>query len=100
MKYEVKFPTYPLERKFGKVLSKVHQRDVQEKIMEEVEKLADEPRPGGKKFKALRPPISFYEFAAGYRIRIGDYRVLYDVDDEKKIVWVLALRKRSEGTYK
>lgn len=100
MKYEVKFPNPSLESKFDKVLSKIHQKDIKERIMQEVEKLTDEPRPGGKKFKVLRPPISFHEFTADYRIRIGDYRVLYDVDDEKKIVWILALRKRSEVTYR
>lgn len=69
--------------------------------MKAVENLADNPRPYGiKLFKKLKPPIQFYQFTAQYRLRIGDYRVLYDVDDNKGIVWILALRKRSEGTYK
>ena len=70
-------------------------------IMEAVEKLADGPRPYRKKlFKKLKPSIKFYDVTAQYQIRIGNYRVLYDVDDKRKIVWVLALGKRSERTYK
>jgi mRNA-degrading endonuclease RelE of RelBE toxin-antitoxin system len=33
-------------------------------------------------------------------MRIRNHRVLYDVEDKRKIVWILALRKRGERTYK
>lgn len=100
MKYEVKFPNHSIENKFHKALSKITQTPVQNKIMNAVKKLAANPRPyGSKPFKKLRPPVQFYQLTAQYRIRIGDYRVLYDVDDKKKIVWILALRKRGERTY-
>jgi len=101
MKYEVKFPSHSIEKIFEKALSKIHPVKLQEEIMKEVEKLADNPRPYGEKpFKKLKLPIQFYQYVAQYRIRIGDYRVLYDVDDEKKTVWVLSLRRRSEKTYR
>jgi len=101
MKYEVRFPTYSIEKRFEKFLLKIPQRNTQNKIMQKVEKLANNPNPFGKKpFKKLRPPIQFYKYTAQYRIRVGDYRVLYDIDDNKKIVWILTLRKRSEKTYK
>lgn len=101
MKYKVKFPSRSLGNKFYKFLSKIPKVNIQDEIMEEVEKLADNPRPFGKKpFKRLDPPVQFYQFTAQYRIRIGDYRVLYDVSDERKTVWVLALKKRGERTYK
>lgn len=101
MKYEVKFPNHSIEKKFDKTLSKIPQTSIQDKIIEAVEKLADNPRPYGKKpFKKLKPPLQFYQFTAQYRIRIGDHRVLYDVDDKKKIVWILRLRKQSEKSYK
>src|SRR3990167_977617 len=100
MKYEVRFPSASIEDKFSKALSKIFHKDTRLKIMGEVEKLADEPRPQGKKFKAIRPPVYLYEWTAGYRLRIGDYRVLYDIDDAKKIVWILVLRKRDEYTYR
>ncbi len=100
MIYRVKFPSHSIENKFNKILSKVPQR-IQDEILEAIENLDTNPRPYSKKpFKKLKPPIQFYQFTAQYRIRIGDYRVLYDVDDKRKIVWILALRKRSEKTYR
>jgi len=100
MKYKVKFPSRSIARKFMKVLEDIPEIHIQEKIMKEVEKLMDNPRPYGKKpFKKLKPPVSLYQFVAQYRLRIGNYRVLYDIDDKQKTVWILALRKRSLNTF-
>lgn len=104
MKYEVRFPNRSAEKKFKKSLDSVHEPTICEEIKNEVLKLADNPYPynqnNPKYFKKLKPPIQFFQLVAQYRIRIRDYRVLYDVDDKKKIVWVLALRRRSEKTYR
>ena len=48
----------------------------------------------------IKPPLEVYSFTAQYRLTIGNHRVLYDVDDDTKTVWILALRKRNERTYK
>jgi len=32
-------------------------------------------------------------------VRVKNYRVLYDVDDKNRIIWMLDLRKRNERTY-
>lgn len=101
MSYAVKFPNHSLEKNFEKALSKIQPVRLQEEIMQEVSKLADNPRPFGQKpFKQLKPPIRLFQYVAQYRIRIGDFRVLYDVDDEKETVWILVLRRRSEKTYR
>ena len=101
MKYEVRFPTPSLEDKFYKILSKVTPRSIQDDLMGETANLADNPYPYGKKvFKKLTPPIRLQQYTAQYRLRIKDYRVLYDVDEKRKIVWVFVLRIRSEKTYK
>ncbi len=101
MKYEVKFPGLSLERKFEKNLVNISSLNIREEIMREIQKLEGDPRPFGQKlFKQLKPPISLSQYTAQYRIRIGDFRVLYDVDDARKVVWILALRRRSEKTYK
>ncbi|MFH1379150.1 MAG: type II toxin-antitoxin system RelE/ParE family toxin [bacterium] len=100
MKYEIKFPSERIENKFYKNLSKIHQPKIQDNIMERIEQLADNPRPEGKSFKTLKPPIEIYQYAADCRLRIGNYRVLYDINDEKKTVWILHLRKRDEKTYR
>lgn len=49
MRYEVKFPTNSIEKKFGKALSRISQISTQDEIMKAVERLADNPRPYGKK---------------------------------------------------
>lgn len=101
MKYEVRFPTPSLEDKFYKILSKVTPRSTQDEIMQETANLSDNPYPYGKKvFKKLTPPVKLQQYTAQYRLRIKDYRVLYDVDEKRKIVWVFVLRIRSEKTYK
>lgn len=100
MKYTIKFPTRNHEKAFERILLATPHINVQNKIMKEVERLANDPRPfKEKKFKKLALPINIYKFTARYRIRIGNHRVLYGVDDKRKTVWILALRKRNEKTY-
>ena len=101
MSYDVNFPNKSIANQFRRKLLTVSPKDRQENIMAKVEQLSKNPRPFGRKlFKHIKPPLILYKYTAKYRIRLGDYRVLYDIDDKKKIVWILALRKRSEGTYK
>ncbi len=52
-------------------------------------KLADVPRPKGcKKLKG--------KFSDLWRIRIGDYRVIYTIDDEIRIIDILEVGHRKE----
>ncbi len=37
---------------------------------------------------------------AEYRLRVGNYRILFDIDDQASVVEVLDIRRRSEGTYR
>ncbi|OGS55158.1 MAG: hypothetical protein A3J79_02640 [Elusimicrobia bacterium RIFOXYB2_FULL_62_6] len=97
--YEVGFGSAAVEKNFAKELSRLD-RCALLRIKEAIASLGDEPRPKGKKMKALRPPIRVFAFLAQYRIRVGDYRILYDVDDEHRRVVLLALRRRSEKTYR
>ncbi len=52
-----------------------------------IESLASEPRPVG---------CTKLTDADGYRIRVGDYRVVYDIHDEKLVVLVLHVGNRDE----
>lgn len=97
--YSVGFASDNIERHFLKELAKLP-RPVAARIKEAIESLAADPRPQGKKFKFLRPPVSIAHMVATHRLRVGDYRILYDVDDEAKRVVLLAVRRRSEGTYR
>lgn len=97
MRYEVKFPSNSIAKKFEKALDNISPKELQKKIKEDVLSLASNPRPYGE--PKIKPPLEVYSYVAQYRLRIGDYRVLYDLDDKRRIVWILALRKRNERTY-
>lgn len=58
------------------------------RILDKIEALSAAPRPPG--CKKLQGEESLW------RIRIGDYRVIYSVDDKQKIVDVSAVRHRRE----
>ena len=96
MLYSVRFPTESIQKKFQKSLGTVSPRKVQEEIMKAIEELRDNPRPSGE--PKINPPLIVYHYTAQYRLRIRNYRVLYDVDDVNRVVWVLDLRKRNERT--
>lgn len=58
------------------------------RIIVAVEALADEPRPQG-----CRKLVGSDDL---YRIRVGDYRVIYSVDDRLLVVGVERVRHRKE----
>lgn len=98
MRYAVKFPNSSIEKKFLKALEGISENGIRQQIKEKTLSLADNPRPYGE--PKIKPPPNVYSFVAQYRLRVGDYRVLYDVDDRRRIIWILALRKRNERTYR
>ena len=59
-----------------------------EKIDDEILRLAGEPRPRGcKKLRGLENT---------FRLRVGDYRIAYFVDDQSRSVRVLAIKHRKD----
>ncbi len=81
--YQLKL-TSRAQRELDKLLSK----DL-ERIAEAFQRLADNPRPPGT--RKLRGQI--------YRIREGDWRVIYVIFDKEKLVIVGKVVRRSENTY-
>ena len=56
-------------------------------ILESIENLGNNPRPHGyKKLKDRK----------GYRIRSGDYRIIYDIFDSELIIDVIAVGHRKD----
>jgi mRNA interferase RelE/StbE len=53
-----------------------------------IRQLADNPRPRGT--ERLRGP------QGGFRLRVGDYRILYDVDDTQQVVTIGRVRHRRD----
>ena len=97
--YEISFPSDSLAREFEKQVGKLPLK-LQRQIKQKVDALAENPHPGIKSFKRLSPPVFYKDYTARYRIRIGNQRILYDVDSQKKTVSILGIRKREEKTYK
>lgn len=95
--YKIKFPNTSIEKKFYKELDDVQPKSLRDEIINAALSLAGDPRPKGE--PKIKPPLEVYNFTAQYRISIKNYRVLYDVDDRMKTVWILAVRKRNERTY-
>ena len=56
-------------------------------ILNTIATLADNPRPHGyKKLKGRQ----------GFRIRLGDYRIIYDIQDKSLIVEIIAVGNRRD----
>ena len=98
MAYEVVFPSERVERSFQKSLSKIP-ADYQDAIVTAIRLLTANPRPEGKRTKKIAGQLIVSQFIAQYRLRIGPYRLLYDIDDQRKKVILLKLAKRNEQTY-
>ena len=56
------------------------------RISEALDRFAETPRSFGKSFKFLKGTIPVFGYLAQYRVRAGNDRILYDVDDEKRRV--------------
>lgn len=71
------------EREFGRLPMQIRRR-----ISDAIAALSDDPRPPGCKKMAGS--------WGAWRIRVGHYRVVYDVDDEKMRVLILRVGNRND----
>ncbi|MBI3781320.1 MAG: type II toxin-antitoxin system RelE/ParE family toxin [candidate division NC10 bacterium] len=82
MKYTIEIKR-SAEREMTRLPDLIHSR-VSEKILA----LEVEPRPSGSRK---------LEGGEGYRLRVGDYRVLYTIDDQKQRVLIYSIAHRREA---
>ncbi len=61
----------------------------QERVVDALESMQSNPRPPGCKKLVGSTNL--------WRVRAGDYRIIYEVDDDKRIVDVNAIRHRSDA---
>jgi mRNA interferase RelE/StbE len=59
------------------------------RVIDEIKSLGEEPRPPG--CRKLAGSVS------DYRVRVGDYRILYEIQDETREVRIYRVRNRSEA---
>lgn len=75
-----------VRKKAIQALEKIYEPDYS-KIKAAIINLADDPRPSGCKKLKGRP---------GYRIRVGDYRIIYEVMDKVLHIEVVQLGHRKD----
>ena len=73
-------------RSAQKQLGKIDRRQ-RPRVYQAVRKLADDPRPPGTRKLSGRP---------AWRIRVGSYRVIYGIHDDRLLVLVVAIGDRKE----
>ncbi len=79
------------DRDLQKLQDRIRRQDF-DRLSNAINKLSMEPRPNGvRKIEGT---------GTAYRIRVGDYRVVYDIYDDQKLVLILQVTRRSETTYK
>ncbi len=75
-----------IKKSAAKEISKLPKVSIK-RIVEKIQTLSDEPRPNGcKKLSADEK----------YRIRIGVYRILYNIMDEKLVIFIVKVGHRKE----
>ena len=68
---------------------------MQDRIFEKIEDLAEEPKPHShKKLKNFDMPGSDQDDY--YRIRVGDYRVIYTIENEQITIFIMKIAHRKD----
>ena len=79
-----------LDRKTHRQLDRIDEPDL-DRIAQAILGLEDDPRPPGcRKLRGVE----------GWRIRIGNWRVIYHINDQEHVVTVVEIRRRREDTYR
>ncbi len=73
----------------AKELQSISDKVTLTRLIEKVKSLATQPRPSGSEKLAGRPNL--------YRVRQGNYRVIYSVDDEARVVDVVKVGRRKDA---
>lgn len=85
MKYQIAYTN-----EAAKQLKKLPSGDAK-RIAKKIGSFAFDPRPYGYK------KLDYY--TDYFRFRVGDYRVIYQIDDNVKIVEIVEVKRRNESTY-
>jgi mRNA interferase RelE/StbE len=79
-----------LDRKTRRQLDRIHEPDFS-RVADAILGLEDNPRPPGcRKLRGLE----------GWRIRVGNWRVIYHINDQERVVTIVEIRRRREDTYR
>jgi len=79
-----------LDRQTQRQLDRLREPDLG-RIAQAILRLEENPRPPGyRKLRGLD----------GWRIRVGNWRVIYHINDQERIVTLVEVRRRREDTYR
>jgi mRNA interferase RelE/StbE len=79
-----------LDHRTRRQLDRIHEPDFS-RVANAILRLEDNPRPPGcRKLRGLE----------GRRIRVGNWRVIYYINDQERMVTVVEIRRRREDTYR
>ncbi len=79
------------DRDLDRLKQRIRRQDF-ERLRTAVRSLTDDPRPHGvRKIKGAE---------GAYRIRVGSYRVVYEIYDNENLVLLLQVVRRTETTYR
>jgi len=85
-----KYSVELLNQAVQKQLDRIHEPDFT-RISEAILRLEDNPRPQGcRKLRGLE----------GWRIRVGNWRVIYYIDNARLVITIVDVRRRREDTYR
>ena len=76
-----------IARRAVKAIAQLQRRD-QQRIRAAIDLLADEPRPANCVALAGEESV--------YRVRVGDYRILYEVVDDRLVIYVVRVGHRRD----
>jgi mRNA interferase RelE/StbE len=72
----------------GKELAKLGTKADRTRIVSAIQSLADEPRPQGVEKLSGADAL--------YRVRVGDYRIIYEIRDDQLVVTVIKVGHRRD----
>ena len=77
-----------IARRAVKAIAQLQRAD-QQRVRAAIDLLADEPRPPGCVALVGEEPV--------YRVRVGDYRIVYEVIDDRLVIQVVRVAHRREA---
>ena len=77
-----------IKRSAAKEIESIDQKKTRRRIVEKIQELASDPRPHGCEKLSGKNPY--------YRIRQGQFRILYEIRDQELIVYVVRVADRRD----
>ena len=77
-----------IKRSAAKEIESIGKKKMRQRVVERIQRLAENPRPHGcEKLSGKHPR---------YRIRQGTFRILYEIEDDELVVYVVKVADRRD----